>query len=158
MDIFLLLLSVLCLGDAASASVRLFMERSPSRPSLARFSVSTPYQQHFVVPASLSGRRICTTSPPDIQQPPSSTCTLSPPLTNGIRSDFRRAVKRPRSCCCCCLNGFRGSWEVFSPFHFCLVLFRRLMLKCEDRVRLWEKDLNGRFRPSETSRDCHEET
>lgn len=59
-----------------------------SRPSRGP-SVSSPYQQHFVVPAPLSGLRICTTSLPDIQQPPGCTCTLSPLLTNGGRSGFR---------------------------------------------------------------------
>lgn len=73
----------------ARARVCLWSGLTASRPSLVRSSVSTPYQQHFVVPASLSGLRICTTSPPDIQQPPSYTCTLSLLLTNGARSGFR---------------------------------------------------------------------
>ena len=54
-----------------------FTKQAQSQPSLMWSSVSTPYQQHFVVPASLSLLCVCTTSPPDSQQPPPYTCTVS---------------------------------------------------------------------------------
>lgn len=104
-----------CSAGIPWASVCLFMERSHSQPSLVSSSVSTPYQQHFVVPASLSGLRICTTSLPDILQPPGYTCTLSALLTNGKPSDFRSG-KRP---CCCCLNALQGGQEVFEYSWVC---------------------------------------
>lgn len=56
---------------------RVFTKQARSQPSLMWSSVSTPYQQHFVVPASLSLLCVCTTSPPDSQQPPRYTCSVS---------------------------------------------------------------------------------
>ncbi len=65
-----------------------------SQPSLMWSSVSIPYQQHFVVPASLSVLCVCTTFLPDSQQPPKYTCTLShcrcfPLLANPSHPCFR---------------------------------------------------------------------
>jgi len=53
------------------------VQRAWSQPSLMWSTVSIPYQQHFVVPASLSVLCVCITSLPDSQQPPKYTCTLS---------------------------------------------------------------------------------
>lgn len=66
-----------CVCGRVSLACVYSVKRAWSQPSHMWSSVSIPYQQHFVVPASLSVLFVCTTSLPDSQQPPKYTCTLS---------------------------------------------------------------------------------
>lgn len=103
-----------------------------SQPSLMWSSVSTPYQQHFVVPASLSVLCVCTTSQSDSQQSPRYTCTLSHGLPLLNKSNTPR-VSGPASASCPGVTGqqpfflYRPREKlVISSYLLEFVLFTRL--------------------------------